>query len=69
MANEILEIAEYNDEPNRSEKIFIICLMFMIIFGIFLKNIFDHYIIDFILNFSLAIFLFFWAFNILKKVK
>jgi len=63
------KLLNYNDEPNRSEKIFIICLMVMIIFGIFLKNIFDHYIIDFILNFSLAIFLFFWAFNILKKVK
>lgn len=63
------KLLNYNDEPNRSEKIFIICLMVMIIFSIFLKNIFDHFIIDFILNFSLAIFLFFWAFNILKKVK
>ena len=63
------KLLSYNDEPNRTEKIFIICLMVMIIFGIFLKNIFDHDIIDFILNFSLAIFLFFWAFNILKKVK
>ena len=63
------KLLSYNDEPNRTEKIFIICLMVMIIFSVFLKNIFDHFIIDFILNFSLAIFLFFWAFNILKKVK
>ena len=63
------KLLSYNDKPNRTEKIFIICLMVMIIFSVFLKNIFDHYIIDFILNFSLAIFLFFWAFNILKKVK
>ena len=62
-------LLSYNDEPNRTEKIFIICLMVMIIFSIFLKNIFDHFIIDFILNFSLAIFLFFWAFNIFKKTK
>ena len=63
------KLLSYNDEPNRIEKIFIICLMVMIIFSIFLKNIFDHFIIDFILNFSLAIFLFFWAFNIFKKTK
>ena len=63
------KLLSYNYEPNRIEKIFIICLMVMIIFSTFLKNIFDHYIIDFILNFSLAIFLFLWAFNILKKVK
>ena len=63
------KLLSYNDEPNRAEKIFIICLMVMIIFSIFLKNIFDHFIIDFILNFSLAIFLFFWAFNIFKKTK
>ena len=63
------KLLSYNDEPNRTEKIFIICLMVMIIFSIFLKNIFDHIIIDFILNFSLAIFLFFWAFNIFKKTK
>tara|TARA_B100000927_G_scaffold69499_1_gene55035 strand:- start:293 stop:496 length:204 start_codon:yes stop_codon:yes gene_type:complete len=63
------KLLSYNDEPNRTEKIFIICLMVMIIFSIFLKNIFDHFIIDFILNFSLAIFLFFWAFNIFKKTK
>ena len=29
------KLLNYNDEPNRSEKIFIICLMVMIIFGIF----------------------------------
>ena len=63
------KLLSYNDEPNRTEKIFIICLMVMIIFSVFLKNIFDHFIIDFILNFSLAIFLFFWAFNIFKKPK
>ena len=63
------KLLSYNYEPNRTEKIFIICLMVMIIFSIFLKNIFDHFIIDFILNFSLAIFLFFWAFNIFKKTK
>ena len=63
------KLLSYNDEPNRTEKIFIICLMVMIIFSIFLKNIFDHFIIDFILNFYLAIFLFFWAFNIFKKTK
>ena len=63
------KLLSYNDEPNKTEKIFIICLMVMIIFSIFLKNIFDHFIIDFILNFSLAIFLFFWAFNIFKKTK
>tara|TARA_B100000212_G_scaffold160317_1_gene120502 strand:- start:38 stop:241 length:204 start_codon:yes stop_codon:yes gene_type:complete len=63
------KLLSYNDEPNRTEKIFIICLMVMIIFSVFLKNIFDHFIIDFILNFSLAIFLFFWAFNIFKKTK
>ena len=63
------KLLSYNDEPNRTEKIFIICLMVMIIFSIFLKNIFDHFIIDFILNFSLAIFLFLWAFNIFKKTK
>ena len=63
------KLLSYNDEPNRTEKIFIICLMVMIIFSIFLKNIFDHIIIDFILNFSLAIFLFLWAFNIFKKTK
>ena len=63
------KLLSYNDEPNRTEKIFIICLMVMIIFSIFLKNIFDHFIIDFILNFSLVIFLFFWAFNIFKKTK
>ena len=63
------KLLSYNDEPNRTEKIFIICLMVMIIFSVFLKNIFDHCIIDFILNFSLAIFLFFWAFNIFKKTK
>ena len=63
------KLLSYNDEPNRTEKIFIICLMVMIIFSIFLKNIFDHFIIDFILNFALAIFLFFWAFNIFKKTK
>ena len=66
---EYWKLLSYNDEPNRTEKIFIICLMVMIIFSIFLKNIFDHFIIDFILNFSLAIFLFFWAFNIFKKTK
>ncbi len=63
------KLLSYNNEPNRTEKIFIICLIVIIIFSIFLKNIIDHYIIDFILNFALAIFLFFWAFNILKKTK
>ncbi len=63
------KVIGYNQKPEKIENTMCFCLLTILIFGAFLNNIIDQYILDIILNLCIAIFLFFWIYNIFKAKK